>query len=109
MFRRPTCAATLLAVACILTCALPARSTPIIVNTFGVGGWTNGDTRDTSGVNGSPAGILDLNVVAPVAGPSGYNSMRLVTSAIPSKATLYQTGVNLGGIADFSGGYSWYK
>jgi hypothetical protein len=109
MFCRPSCAATLVAVAVVLVCALPASAAPTIVNSFGIGGWTNGDTRDTAGVNGSPAGILDLNIVAPVSGPSGYNAMRLITSAASSKATLHQTGVNLGGIANFSGGYSWYK
>lgn len=93
--------------AAICTTALGATT---IVENLGDGGWTLGDTRDGSGTSIDPApGRVDLNVASPGTPPSGYNSLRLVTDTGSSKATLHQSGVNLGAIADFSGSYSWYK
>ena len=59
-----------------------------IVDNFGDGGWQNSDTRDGSGVNVGPAGRVDLDVTAPVAGPSGYNALRLTTDTASAKAAL---------------------
>jgi hypothetical protein len=80
-----------------------------IVDNFGDGGWQNSDTRDAAGTNVGPAGRVDLDISAPVAGPSGYNALRLTTDTTSAKATLGQSGLNLGNIADFSGTYNWYK
>src|SRR5690349_5250496 len=72
----------------------------------GDGGWTVGDTRDASGVNVNPApGRVDLDVASPIVGPTNRNTLRLVTDTGSSKATLHQTSVSLGTIADFSGSY----
>jgi hypothetical protein len=80
-----------------------------IVDNFGDGGWQNSDTRDGVGLNVGPAGRVDLDITAPIAGPSGYNSLRLTTDTASAKATIAQTGLTLGNIANFSGTYNWYK
>lgn len=86
-----------------------AMALPLEVNNFGDGGWTNGDTRDGAGVNVGPAGRLDLNISSPGLPPSGHNSLRLTTATNNDKATIHQTGLSLGTIANLSGGFSWYK
>jgi hypothetical protein len=105
-FCRLTLLLAALAAASIADSSIAATTT---VLNFGDGGWTNGDTRDGAGVNVGPAGRLDLNQTPPVAGPTGRNALRLLTDTASSKATINQTGVNLGAIADFSGSYNWYK
>jgi len=80
-----------------------------IVDNFGDGGWQNSDTRDSTTANVGPAGRVDLDVTAPAPGPSGYNALRLTTVTGNDKATIAQTGINLGSIANFSGSFSWYK
>ncbi|HVT88883.1 MAG TPA: hypothetical protein VHD56_08535 [Tepidisphaeraceae bacterium] len=94
----------------ILLTGVWASAATVVINP-GDGGWTNGDTRDATGVNVDPApGRLDLNVSPPGGvSPSGNNVLRLVTDTGSAKATLQQSGVSLGNIANFSGSYTWYK
>ena len=105
-FQRLTMFIAALAATSIASSSLAATTT---VLNFGDGGWTNGDTRDSGGINAGPAGRLDLDQTPPTPGPTGRNALRLLTDSSSSKATIHQTGLNLGAIADFSGSYNWYK
>lgn len=107
VFRRATSLVAALTAAVFVNSATAATTT---VLNFGDGGWTIGDTRNAVGTNVDPApGRADLNQTPPSPGPTGRNALRLATDTGSSKATVHQTGVSLGTIADFSGSYNWYK
>lgn len=82
------------------------------VLTLGDDNWTLGDSRNSAGtqfaLNSSAPGFVDLSTATPLLN-NFTTALRLTTDTASSKATLHQQNLNLGGLANFSGSYTWFR
>src|SRR5687768_8332937 len=97
----------MIAAACVAS--LQSAHAEIVVNARGVAGWESTDTR-VGGANATTSPDIDSRIQFD-AGPAGSDgSLKLISPASNDKATLAYVDTNgLGGLANFTASYRWFK
>jgi hypothetical protein len=97
------------ALAAFCLAPIGAAQAEIVVNARGVAGWESTDTR-VAGANATTNPDIDSRIQFD-AGPAGSDgSLKLISPASNDKATLAYVDANgLGGLANFTASYRWFK